>query len=182
VTVREITAILVCWKDAGEFREAAAALAQARARIPSGGVAVSLVVVNNGGGGPRPDEVEALWPGATLLTNPSNRGFGPAVNQAARVARGDVLLLLNPDTRAEGEPFSPIARAFESGASVLAIAPRLVELREESLPAPGADEVLVETICSAIRILVAFIITLSIRAPKSAVFNFFIYSRIRTIT
>jgi 2-desacetyl-2-hydroxyethyl bacteriochlorophyllide A dehydrogenase len=29
-------------------------------------------------------------------------------------------------------------------------APRQVELREESLPAPGADEVLVETICSAI--------------------------------
>jgi 2-desacetyl-2-hydroxyethyl bacteriochlorophyllide A dehydrogenase len=29
-------------------------------------------------------------------------------------------------------------------------APRRVELREESLPAPGADEVLVETVCSAI--------------------------------
>src|SRR5688500_1320083 len=29
-------------------------------------------------------------------------------------------------------------------------APREVELREESLPAPGADEVLVETTCSAI--------------------------------
>ena len=29
-------------------------------------------------------------------------------------------------------------------------APRQVELREESIPAPGADEVLVETICSAI--------------------------------
>ena len=30
-------------------------------------------------------------------------------------------------------------------------APRQVELRQESLPAPGADEVLVETVCSAIR-------------------------------
>jgi len=30
------------------------------------------------------------------------------------------------------------------------IAPRQVELREETLPAPGADEVLVESICSAI--------------------------------
>ena len=29
-------------------------------------------------------------------------------------------------------------------------APRQVELREESLPAPGADQVLVETVCSAI--------------------------------
>ena len=30
------------------------------------------------------------------------------------------------------------------------IAPRQVEIREESLPAPGADDVLVETVCSAI--------------------------------
>ena len=29
-------------------------------------------------------------------------------------------------------------------------APQQVELREESLPAPGADDVLVETICSSI--------------------------------
>ena len=29
-------------------------------------------------------------------------------------------------------------------------APRQVELRQETLPAPGADEVLVETTCSAI--------------------------------
>ena len=28
-------------------------------------------------------------------------------------------------------------------------APRQVEIREETLPAPGADEVLVETTCSA---------------------------------
>ena len=34
-------------------------------------------------------------------------------------------------------------------------APRLVEIREEALPALGADEVLVETTCSAISAAVA---------------------------
>ena len=34
-------------------------------------------------------------------------------------------------------------------------APRQVELREEPLPAFGADEVLVETICSAISVTLA---------------------------
>ncbi len=128
MTVRGITAIFVCWGDTADFREAAAALAQARARIPPGGVAVSLVVVDNGGGGLHREEVESLWPGAVLLTNPSNLGLGPAVNQAARGAPGDVLLLLNPDTRAEGEPFSPIARVFEGNGRIVAIAPRLIEM------------------------------------------------------
>ena len=72
--------------------------------------------------------VRAAWPGATVLVNAANRGFGPAANQAAAAARGDVLLFLNPDTRAEGEPFSPIARAFDADERVVAVAPRLVEM------------------------------------------------------
>ncbi len=129
--MREITAIFVCWGNTADFREAAAALAEARARIPPGGAAVSLVVVDNGGGGPRREEVESLWPGAVLLTNTSNLGLGPAANLAARAAPGDILLFLNPDTRAEGEPFSPIAKAFESGGGIAAVAPRLVEMGEQ---------------------------------------------------
>jgi N-acetylglucosaminyl-diphospho-decaprenol L-rhamnosyltransferase len=124
MSVREITAILVSWADEDDLFEAIASLAQARGRIPAGGVAVSLVVVDNGGAVAR-DAVEAAWPGALLLVNERNRGFGPAANQAARAAAGDVLLFLNPDVRAEGEPFSPVARAFDEDASAVAVAPRL---------------------------------------------------------
>jgi GT2 family glycosyltransferase len=126
--VHEITAVLVSWRDGGETIAAVDSLADARSRVGADGPAVSLVVVDNGGEGAvgRQDLLDR-WPGAALLVNPTNRGFGPAVNQAAAAASGDVLLILNPDTRAEGEPFSEIARAFASDEGVVAVAPRLVD-------------------------------------------------------
>jgi GT2 family glycosyltransferase len=126
--VHEITAVLVSWRDGRETIAAIESLADARARVGADGPAVSLVVVDNGGEGAvgRRDLLER-WPGATLLVNAANRGFGPAVNQAAAAASGDVLLILNPDTRAEDEPFSEIARAFGSAEGVVAVAPRLVD-------------------------------------------------------
>ncbi len=134
MSVREITAILVSWKDREDLLAAVAALAAARGRIGPGGVAVSLVVVDNGGG-LSGDEVRKAWPDATVLVNASNRGFGPAANQAAAAARGDVLLFLNPDTRAEGEPFTAIARALDADERVVAVAPRLVEMDGGVAPA-----------------------------------------------
>jgi GT2 family glycosyltransferase len=125
--VNEITVVLVSWRDAAEALEAVESLAQARHRILLHGPRVSLVVVDNGAGTLDREAVFAKWPDASLLVNESNRGFGPAANQAAEVAAGDLLLFVNPDTRAEGEPFSGIARAFESRPDVVAVAPRLVD-------------------------------------------------------
>jgi len=129
--IREITVICVSWRDGASVEEAVASLAQARARMPVPEPRVSLVVVDNGageaGGGVSTARIEALWPGAAVLVNASNRGLGPASNQAAASARGDVLLFVNPDARAEGDPFTPIARAFEADPRVVAVAPRLIE-------------------------------------------------------
>lgn len=147
--ISEITVICVSWKDRGELVEAVASLSEARGRIPVGGTRVSLVVVDNGSGdaaGALSAEIEIAWPGTTLLVNASNRGLGPASNQAAAAARGNVLLFLNPDTRAEGEPFTAIARAFDADERVVAVAPRLLDLdaaRVSSplvLSAPGAED------------------------------------------
>jgi GT2 family glycosyltransferase len=144
--VREITAVLVSWRDGSETIAAVESLADARSRVGPDGPEVSLVVVDNGGGALARDELLARWPGATLLVNGTNRGFGPAVNQAAAAASGDVLLILNPDTRAEGEPFSEIARAFGFENGVVAVAPRLVDLTETPgflharLAPPGSED------------------------------------------
>jgi GT2 family glycosyltransferase len=123
----EITVILVSWRGAGETLEAVESLARARAQMTAGGPRVSLVCVDNDGGALDPASLAARWPDAGLIVNRENRGFGPAVNQAAAQARGDVLFLVNPDARAEGEPFTEIARAFDSRPDVVAVAPRLVD-------------------------------------------------------
>lgn len=133
MTTTAITAIFVSWNDADDLLEAVASLAAARARISADSVVVSLVVVDNGGA-LAPEAVRKLWPDAAVLVNDTNRGFGPAANQAAEVATGEILLFLNPDTRAQGDPFSAIARAFAANPNVVAVAPRLVEM-DGSTPA-----------------------------------------------
>ena len=126
--IREISLILVSWKDEEDTLDAIASYAAARARVAAGGVAVSLVVVDNAGGALPAEGVAARWPGAAVLVNAENRGFGPAANQGAACAGGDVLLFVNPDTRAEGEPFTPLARVFAEDPRVVAAAPRLVDM------------------------------------------------------
>jgi GT2 family glycosyltransferase len=126
--IREISLVLVSWRDEDDTLEAIASYAAARARVPAGGVAVSLVVVDNGGGALPEEAVAARWPGAAVLVNAENRGFGPAANQGAARAGGDLLLFVNPDTRAEEDPFTPLARVFAEDPRVVAAAPRLIEM------------------------------------------------------
>ncbi|HZI66512.1 MAG TPA: glycosyltransferase [Thermoanaerobaculia bacterium] len=142
--VGEIRIVLVSWRDADDALAAIESFAVARRRMAGSGPPVSLVVVDNGGSLPRA-EVLAAWPEATLLVNDANRGFGPAANQGAQVPGGDVLLFLNPDTRAVGEPFGAIAEAFDSRPDLVAVAPRLVDevegrLQRPRLAPPGRED------------------------------------------
>ena len=129
--VREITAILVSWRDAEEAEAAVASLAGGRQSPAAGGIRVSLVIVDNGSALAGRGRVAAVWPDASLLVNAENRGFAAAANQGARAAQGDVLLFLNPDTRAVGDPFGELARAFREHPEAVAVAPRLLDLEGE---------------------------------------------------
>jgi GT2 family glycosyltransferase len=146
--VEEITVILVSWNDVEDLRACVESLAQARRRMPGDGPRVSLVVVENGGGRA---EILSLWSGASVLVNQDNRGFGPAANQGADIAPGDVLLFLNPDTRAEGDPFTAISRGFAAHPEAVALAPRLLEFEA---PSP-ADQSKIEDLKSKISRLLA---------------------------
>lgn len=124
--VEEITAVLVSWQDADELEESLKSLAQSR-RLARAGLRVSVVAVGNGPDSVRPVRIREIWPGATVIENTENRGFGPAANQGAAAAAGDVLLFLNPDTRAEGDVFTPLAEGFDERSEAVALAPRLVD-------------------------------------------------------
>jgi GT2 family glycosyltransferase len=138
VSVGEITVIIVSWKDAEEVEAAVASLDAARRLIAAGGPRVSLVVVGNGPGSLVREEILGAWPEARIVVNGENRGFGPAANQAAVLAAGDVLLFVNPDARAEGEPLSALARGFDEHPEAVGLAPRLVEQDGRTVPSsPG---------------------------------------------
>ena len=64
----------------------------------AGRVAYELIVVDNGSRDGSPDAIAAEFPGAKLLRQTVNLGFGAACNLAAAHAAADTYLLLNPDT------------------------------------------------------------------------------------
>jgi N-acetylglucosaminyl-diphospho-decaprenol L-rhamnosyltransferase len=119
-----LTAVYVSWRDTELLLESVARLVVSRSggeRAPR----LALVVVVNEADGSEAGRIEDTWPGATVISNEANRGFGPAANLGAAAAPGDVLLFLNPDTRAVGDLASEIVRAFRETPSAVAVAPRL---------------------------------------------------------
>jgi len=66
--------------------------------------------------------------GATVLRNPTNLGFGPAVNQAALHARAPHLLLLNTDALVQPGWLPPLRNILDHEPDVAAVAPRLLHL------------------------------------------------------
>ena len=57
-----------------------------------------VIVVDNASGDGSADAIAAEFPQVQLIRSKENLGFGRANNVAAAEARGDLLLLLNPDT------------------------------------------------------------------------------------
>jgi hypothetical protein len=124
--VETISIVIVSWHPGPELAACVGALARGRPAAAAAGVAVELIVIDNGSPSFPADAVRTVWPDALVEVNAANRGFGPAANQGAALARGEFLLFLNPDTLPEGEPFAPLLHALEQP-GVVAAAPRLLE-------------------------------------------------------
>ncbi|MEM9035738.1 MAG: glycosyltransferase family 2 protein [Actinomycetota bacterium] len=85
-----------------------------------------LIVVDNptdAGPTPMPELVE----GSTVVRNEINVGFGAAVDQAALVAAGRYLLLLNPDIELPHGWLAPLLQHIDAAPDVVAVSPRLVD-------------------------------------------------------
>lgn len=68
-----------------------------------------------------------------IVNNSKNIGFGKAVNQAASIARGKYLLLLNPDTIVKKSSISKLVLSLSKSNNIGAVSPRLVNEKEETL-------------------------------------------------
>ncbi len=60
-------------------------------------VSREIIVVDNGSTDGSPKMVRERFPSVKLIQNDSNRGFAAACNQGLRIAKGEILVLLNPD-------------------------------------------------------------------------------------
>ncbi|TVQ36600.1 MAG: glycosyltransferase [Wenzhouxiangella sp.] len=90
-------------------------------------LAAEVLIVDNASTD-RSNELLARLSGARIVRNADNRGFVVAVNQAAAMARGDSLLLLNNDAELFPGSIAAAFDALESGDDIGAVGGRIVLL------------------------------------------------------
>lgn len=86
-------------------------------RALASGVPVEVILADNGSGDGVPQAIERAYQHEIrmrVLYNHANLGFGRAVNVAARHARGDALLVLNPDCLLEPGSLPRLLEVLES--------------------------------------------------------------------
>lgn len=130
----KISVIIVSWNSGDDLLLCLESLARAKSATR---VEVETIVVDNGSDTFPSDRMKEILANVRLEILGRNIGFGPACNHGARLATGEILFFLNPDTEAVGDPFAPLAQAFESHRDWVAVAPRLIEADQ---PLPGEPQ------------------------------------------
>ena len=105
---RLVSVVLVTWNDAPYLRRCLTGIAQQR--HPD----VELIHVDNASEDGSVGEVRARSAGCVQIVNEENRGFAAAVNQALRSARGEFVLLCNPDAYLERDYIARIVEALDA--------------------------------------------------------------------
>ena len=118
--VPELSAIVVAYESGLDLR---ACLDSVRLEARRERITAELLVVDNASRDGCADHLED--DGVIVLRNPSNRGFGAAVNQGFRHARGRRVLLLNPDARLTEGSLRPLLAELDRDPSVAIAAPTL---------------------------------------------------------
>ena len=103
---RAATVVLVTWNSAAYLPRCLDGIAQQT--HPD----IEVVHVDNNSHDGSVAIVRATIPQATQILNATNRGFAAAVNQGVKLAKGDVIFLLNPDAYLERDYVAKIVAAL----------------------------------------------------------------------
>jgi GT2 family glycosyltransferase len=112
-----LTGVVIHWRNEDLLAELAAAW-------PSD-PRFELLVVDNGSSAPLPDGVRVLRPGRNL-------GFAGGANAGIAAAKGEILLILNPDAVPEAGALDRLLEGFAAHPEAAGLAPRLVGADGES--------------------------------------------------
>jgi N-acetylglucosaminyl-diphospho-decaprenol L-rhamnosyltransferase len=89
----ELSVLVVTYRNPELTRDCLASVFAQTREVP-----FEVIAVDNASGDETPDMVEREFPAVRLVRSDENLGFARANNLAARMARGEHLVLLNPDT------------------------------------------------------------------------------------
>ncbi|MFQ6606637.1 MAG: glycosyltransferase [Fidelibacterota bacterium] len=87
---------------------------------------MEIVVVDNHSYDGTVEYIREEFPEVTILANEKNVGFGKGVNQAAKVARGDYYLILNPDTVVQENTIAVLMEYLQTHPKVGMVGPKIL--------------------------------------------------------
>ncbi|MBE0651089.1 MAG: glycosyltransferase [Bacteroidales bacterium] len=93
-----------------------------------------IIVADNNSVDGSLEMLKAKFPDVQVIANKKNLGFAKANNQAIKVAKGDFILLLNPDTVVETDTFEKIIRFMESHPDAGGLGVKMVDGSGKFLP------------------------------------------------
>jgi GT2 family glycosyltransferase len=111
-----VSVIIVSWNSGRYLDRCLAALAAQTHRD------IELIHIDNASDDDSVALMRQAAPQARQIFNDTNRGFSAAVNQGVRVARGEFVLLLNPDAFLETEYVEHLVTAFVSAGETFGMA------------------------------------------------------------
>jgi GT2 family glycosyltransferase len=133
----KVTAILVAYNQAAVLRRAIEALERSRDRE-----LLEILVVDCGSNDDSRD-LDAEYPGVTILRLPHHLGATKAMNIGARTAKAEMVFYLSPLIEVEPTTVMSLAERLEADTEVAAACPLLLDadgnVVSKKLPIPGAD-------------------------------------------
>lgn len=96
-------------------------------RHPSEGVTSEVIVVDNASTDGSADAAALAAPHARVVRRRRNDGFAVAANEGLALAKGDVMLLVNPDAELLSEAAGPLVRYFAAHPAVGIVGVRLLD-------------------------------------------------------
>lgn len=119
-----LTSVVVTAADSGDD------LATCVERVAASTAPVEIIISDNHSTDGSVDAVQARWKDddrVRILRNGTNLGFGTACNRGAAIARGDTLLILNPDCRVEGDTIQRLRNVFGSNSRIGVVGATIVD-------------------------------------------------------
>ena len=99
-----------------------------------GGITAEVFVVDNNSVDGSVDMVREKFPQAICMANTENVGFAKANNQAMRVAKGEFVLLLNPDTVVQEDTFTKCVSYMDAHPKAGGMGVRMIDGMGNFLP------------------------------------------------
>lgn len=98
------------------------------------GIDAEIFVVDNNSIDGSVEMVQEKFPAVRLIVNTENLGFSKANNQAIRLAKGEYVLLLNPDTVVEADTFSKTISFMDETPDAGGLGVKMVNGKGDFLP------------------------------------------------